>query len=77
MTTELDTITYLDTTTIYDVIQKQQLIKLKKQIAKRDALLNEVKVYVWGGFDSRAGMIDIKWNNFSDAVVLDRYYKYY
>jgi hypothetical protein len=64
--------------TLDDVIQKQHLIKLKTQIAKRDALLDGVSVYVHLiGFDTRYGDIYVKWNDKSDARVLDRYCKYY
>ena len=70
-------INQLDTSTIDNVILKQQLLKLKNQIMNRNALLDGLTVSVWDGFDTRSGMIDIKWKDHLDDAVLNRYFVYY
>ena len=63
---------------IDDIIQKQYLQKLNKQIENRNELIIGLKIRVYNiGYDTRFGIIYETWDNPNNAKVLERYMRYY
>jgi hypothetical protein len=75
MSTIDDMINELNTNNLDDVIHKQRLLNLKKQIEKRDALLSGLKVHICDHIMSlNYGEIFVTWKDPLNAYALRRYF---